>query len=110
MGHEAAPQDTGMVEEQDSSSDLAEPRDGRGPRRGRRDKRARLQDSPRQLHPADLPTVFFRAILASSGDPIKIGQDGESKVSLEVSAADIAEVLKLIMYRGRLFTVVISTE
>lgn len=105
-------QDEGMVQEQDRSGDMAEPGDGRRARRGRYNKRARLQDSSGQLYgdPVVLPRIKFRAILASSGDPIKIGQDGESKVSLEVSADSIAEVLKLILYRGRLFTVEVFSE
>lgn len=114
MADEALTQNERVVEEQDRGGDMVEPGHGRRTRRGRYNKCSRFQDSAGQLHGeaehADLPRVKFRAILASTGDPIKIGQDGESKVSVEVAASDIAEIIKLILYRGRLFTVTVSHD
>lgn len=112
MADQASLQDEELVEEQDRGGYLAESEGGRRTRRGRGARRSRLQDASRSVHESgeSLPTISFRAILATTGDPIKVGQDGESKVQVEVSASDIAEVLKLILYRGRLFTVTITSE
>jgi hypothetical protein len=54
-----------------------------------------------------LPDSTFRAILASN-NAIKIDSEGSAKVTLEVPASEIAEVLKLVMYQNRLMTVRIS--
>ena len=110
MAYETAAENEELVQEQDRGSDMAESGYGQRKRRGRRPRGSRLQEAAGRSSGEALPTVQFRAILASSGDPIKVGQDGESKVQMEVSASDIAEVLKLILYLGRLFTVTISTE
>lgn len=54
-----------------------------------------------------LPNSSFRAILAGN-NAIKIDNEGSAKVTLEVPASEIAEVLKLVMYSNRLMTVRIS--
>jgi hypothetical protein len=54
-----------------------------------------------------LPSAGFRAILANN-NAIKIDSEGSAKVTLEVPASEIAEVLKLVMYQNRLMTVRIS--
>lgn len=105
MAYEATAENEELVEEQDRRSDLVEPRKGRRKRRGRDSERPGFQDAP-----GELPAVRFRAVLAPVGSPIKISPEGESMVSLAVSAMDLAEVLKLTLFSGRLFTVIINTE
>lgn len=78
-------------------------------KRGSR-KRDRYTEDARLKNPVgSLPAASFRAILADRG-AIRFDADGAAKVTVEVPASEVAEVVKLVCYQGRVFTVRITSE
>ena len=77
-------------------------------KRGSRSNRSgRSQEAVGAL---ELPAVKFRATLSGSRQPLSFGQDGEGKVTFEVAASEVAELVKLLLYRNRVFTVIIEGD
>lgn len=57
------------------------------------------------------PIAEFRAIIPDIQSAIKLGGSGESRVQLDVSEADIAEVMKLAGFgRGKVLRVAVSED
>lgn len=58
--------------------------------------------------PLKEPIAEFRAVIPSIQSAVKVGGDGESRVQLDVSEQDIAEVMKLAGFgRGKVLLVTV---
>lgn len=80
-------------------------------RRPSRNVRRRSSKAPQRIRGTEsdgLPVVTFRAALSYSRDPISINGDGEIKVVFEVPASEMAEAVKLLLYRNKSFVVSIQ--
>lgn len=73
-----------------------------------RQSRRRTSLTPRQFAKeafGQLPSLDFIAYLCSSRDPVKLGRDGEAKISIEVPAEEMAKALPIITYKNACFRV-----
>ena len=90
-----------MEQIQDDRDGLVSKRRGTTRRRLRSLTREGFEDSP-----GELPTIQFRAILAERG-AVKFDAEGSAKVTLDIPASEVPEVVKLLLYAQRLMNITI---
>lgn len=54
--------------------------------------------------------ITFIASLANSQNAITIGDDGSTRVKLDIPETELANAIKLILLKGRAFRVIIESE
>ena len=62
-----------------------------------------------QVAATGLPRLRFRATLASSRDYLNVNNDNEARLVFEIPASELPEVIKLVMFRNKVFWVEVSS-